>query len=262
MRRDGSRAEPPDSFDWFPTPPWATRALLELVLFERLEGDDWPMVVRRPELGRWADDDGWPGFPVKLSVLEPAGEGPMAEVLHEYFDQVHASDVFDYGAGYEVASFVDDGVDVLAPPAGGINWVITNPPFNLALDFALRGLEGAREGVALLVRSVWLESAERYRSLFAKHPPAIVAQFVERVPMTKGRWDPDASTATAYSWFVWSKLAPAPGETRLVLIPPGQRSADQAGRSRALRLLVDRRRPSVVLGDRRQSSTTTAPQPH
>lgn len=42
------RIEPPDSLDWFPTPPWATRALLELVLFERLEGDASPMVVRRP----------------------------------------------------------------------------------------------------------------------------------------------------------------------------------------------------------------------
>jgi hypothetical protein len=86
------RAEPPDSLDWFPTPPWATRALLERVLFERLEGDDWPMVVRRPWLGRWSDDDGWPGLPVKLSVLEPAaGEGHMAEVLREYFDRVHAT---------------------------------------------------------------------------------------------------------------------------------------------------------------------------
>ena len=89
----------------------------------------------------------------------------------------------------------------------------------------MRGIELAREGVALLVRSVWLEGAQRYRSLFAKHSPAIVAQFVERVPMTKGRWDPDASTATAYSWFVWSKLAPVAGETRLVLIPPWQRVA-------------------------------------
>ena len=123
------RAEPPNSLDWFPTPPWATRALLERVLFDRLEGDDWPMVVRRPELGRWGGDHGWPGFPVALSVLEPAaGEGRMTEVLREYFDRVHASDVFDYGAGYQVASFVGDGVDVLEAPAGGIDWVITNPP--------------------------------------------------------------------------------------------------------------------------------------
>jgi hypothetical protein len=73
----------------------------------------------------------------------------MAEMLREYFGPVYASDVFDYGTGYAVASFVGDGVDVLQAPPGGIDWVITNPPFNLALD--LRGLELAREGVALLV---------------------------------------------------------------------------------------------------------------
>lgn len=51
--------------------------------------------------------------------------------------------------------------------------------------------------------------------------------------MTKERWDPDASTATAYSWFVWSKLAPAPVDTRLVLIPPRQRSALSKSEDRA-----------------------------
>ena len=63
--------------------------------------------------------------------------------------------------------------------------VITNPHFNLALGFALRGIELACEGVALLVRGVWLEGTERY------------LRSCERVSMTKGRWDPDASTATA-----------------------------------------------------------------
>jgi hypothetical protein len=50
------------------------------------------------------------------------------------------------------------------------------------LEFVLRGLKLAREGVALLVRSVWLESAERYHKLFADRPPAIVPQFSGRVP--------------------------------------------------------------------------------
>jgi hypothetical protein len=56
----------------------------------------------------------------------------MVEVLREYFDRVHASDVYDYGAGYEVASFVGDGVDVLKAPADGVDWVITKPARGLA----------------------------------------------------------------------------------------------------------------------------------
>jgi hypothetical protein len=41
--------------------------------------------------------------------------------------------------------------------------------------------------------------------------------------MVKGRWNPDASSATAYAWFVWR--APATGETRFMWIPPSQRGA-------------------------------------
>lgn len=193
-----NRRELPDALDFFPTPPWATRALCERVLFERAQ---WPL---------------------PLSVWEPAaGEGHMAEVLREYFADVRASDVFDYGRGYEVGSFVGSGPDVAA--ATNVDWIITNPPFNLACDFALRAIGIARIGVALLVRSVWAEGAERYRALFSRYAPSAIAQFSERVPMVKGRWDPNASTATGYAWFVWR--LPTSGDTRFLWIPPGQRTA-------------------------------------
>ena len=55
----------------------------------------------------------------------------------------------------------------------------------------------------MLVRAQWVEGVERYEKLFRDQPPAVYAPFVERVPMVKGRWDPDASTATSYAWFVW-----------------------------------------------------------
>lgn len=186
------RREPPDSLDFFPTPPWATRALLTHVL--------------------------WPTWIEGVSAWEPAcGEGHMSEVLREYFGDVKASDVFPYGAG-QALDFLDE------IPFDKIGWVITNPPFKIAEDFALRGLEHADIGVALLVRSVWLEGTGRYARLFRPHPPSIVAQFCERVPMTKGRWDPNASTATSYAWVVWLKKPLFPG-TRFEWIPPGCRIA-------------------------------------
>jgi hypothetical protein len=88
----------------------------------------------------------------------------------------------------------------------------------------LRALERTRLGVALLVRSAWLEGQDRYRNLFGPCPPAAVAQFCERVPMHAGRWEPRGKTATAYSWVVWVKSS-APQRTRFVWIPPGQREA-------------------------------------
>ncbi len=187
-----SRREPPDSLDYFPTPPWTTRALLEHVIPDAA-GTAW----------------------------EPAcGEGHMAAVLREHFDFVSASDVHDYGFGL-VGSFVGQGADVM--PASDADWIITNPPFNLAVEFAERALAEAAQGVALLVRTSWLEGGDRYTRLFVPHPPSIVAQFVERVPMVKGRWDPKASTATSYVWVVWRKDWEACG-TELVWIPPGCRA--------------------------------------
>jgi hypothetical protein len=205
-----SRQEAPDSLDYFPTPPWATRALLEDVL---------------PRLG--IDRLG--------SVWEPAcGEGHMAEVLREYFGDVFASDVYNYGYGDP-----DDGVviDFLSPDApkqagteeiGGegddpFDWIITNPPFEeKALAFALRAIELAEVGVAIFVPLRWLETIERYERLFKPMPPTQVAFFVERVNLCKGRWEPDGSTATSYVWLVWLRdREPRPP----FWIPPGRRAA-------------------------------------
>ena len=187
------RKEPTDSLDFFPTPPWATRALVKCVF-------EWDV----------SNDIAW----------EPAaGEGHMAEVLRESFRRVIGSDVHDYGKGYTVGSFVGEGLDVIGDQCA--DWIITNPPFNLAGQFLQRALRDARKGVAMLLRTSWLEGGERYREIFHGMSPSIVAVFSERVPMVAKRWDPDASSATSYAWFVW--LHPLTGHTRLMWIPPGQR---------------------------------------
>lgn len=190
-----SRREPMDSLEFFPTPPHSTRALMEHVL------KDEPLHVQ--------------------SCWEPAcGRGHMSEVLAERFETVHATDVFDYGCGYGTGSFVGVGPDVAACPFQP-DWIITNPPFSLAEEFVSRGLREARRGVAIFIRSQWLETHGRYEELFSKIPPSIVALFVERVALVKGRWDPDASTATAYCWVVWRKPFLGGRGTELLWIPPG-----------------------------------------
>lgn len=195
-----SRISAPDALDFFPTPPFASRALIEDVL---------------PQLGV--------AFHVaSMTLWEPAaGAGHMAETLRPYCREVFASDVFDYGRGYAVGSFTGVGPDVARCPFKP-DLIVTNPPFNKAMEFAQRALDEARVGVALLVRSSWAEGVFRYQRLFRTRPPSLIAQFVERVPMVKGRWDPDASTATSYAWFVWRK-ADRSRQCRYFWIPDGAR---------------------------------------
>jgi hypothetical protein len=189
------RVEAADSLDNFPTPPWATRALLEHVI-----ADAGPFR--------------------KQSCLEPAcGVGHMAKPLKEYFGKVKASDIHAYGYG-SVADFLTAPLE-----AGSVDWVITNPPFRLAEDFIKRALIGARYGVAILARTVFIESVGRYREIFEQTPPTKFAQFTERVPMVKGRLDRKASTATGYAWIVWEKKVKHP--PHLVWVPPCRKALER-----------------------------------
>jgi hypothetical protein len=84
----------------------------------------------------------------------------------------------------------------------------------------------ARHGVAMLTRTVFIESVGRYERLFKLNPPSRFAQFTERVPMVKGRVDKKASTATGYAWLVWEKSHLGCG-SELVWIPACRKSLEQ-----------------------------------
>lgn len=176
----------------FPTPPWATRAFVRHILPDDLSG---------------------------MTVWEPAANrGHMARPLSEFFGQVIASDKIDYGVGFPVIDFLNGP----SPTDFGqkVDWVITNPPFNLALEFVKRAVDIADYGVAMFVRASWLEGKQRYEELFQPHPPAFVCPYVERVPIVRGRLDKKAATQMPYAWFVWVKDSKAP--TRCLWIPPSR----------------------------------------
>lgn len=190
------RNEPNDSRDDFPTPPWATRALIEHVFEDR-------RALK------------------KMSCLEPAcGAGHMSRVLNEYFGDVQSADAFSYDYG-DVRNFLTYPYEKCE-----VDWVITNPPFRLAEEFIIRAMEIARDGIAILARSVFLESVGRYEGIFREMPPTKFAQFVERVPMVRGRLDRKATTATGYAWLVWEKQHPSP--PRLMWVPPCRKQLEKS----------------------------------
>lgn len=194
------RSEPTDSLDDFPTPRWATRALLE-----EIRPAEWPE---------------------RLTCWEPTcGRGFMAATLAEYFGQVRVSDISPFGYG-ELLDFLT--VDVTtAAERDRPDWIVTNPPFRLAEEFVRRALDLARVGTVMLVRTGFIEGAGRYRRLFQMRPPSRVAQFVERVPILRGRVDPRASTATGYCWLIWD--GSSAGATSLEWIPPCRRRLERPG---------------------------------
>jgi hypothetical protein len=121
------RVEPHDSLDFFPTPPWSTRALCEKI---------------REHYSRDID---------QLTAWEPAcGEHAMVRPLREYFAEVFASDVAAYSGGHDI-------LDFLFERGRRADWIITNPPFRLAERFITHALTLADIGVAMLVRTSFLE---------------------------------------------------------------------------------------------------------
>lgn len=194
------RVEPLDGLDDFPTPRWATRALAEHVLA--------PYNLK------------------SASCWEPTcGRGYMAATLAEYFRSVRSSDIapFGFGTQLDFLATSPDSIDAIDRP----DWIVTNPPFRLAEEFARRALRLADVGTAMLVRTGFIEGAGRYERLFRDNPPAIFAQFVERVPILRGRVDATASTATSYCWLVWVKSASLNPE--LLWIPPCRKRLEKAG---------------------------------
>jgi hypothetical protein len=193
------RHDSKEELDFFPTPPWATRALCNWLLANDCI---------------YSTDICW----------EPAcGAGHMSRTLSEYFASVYETDINYYGCGV-------GGIDFLEKSPSNerslTSWIITNPPFNKAEKFALRGLEVAHKGVGLLVRTSFLEGVGRYNNLFTTNPPSAVLQFSERVPMHKGRLDPKGSTATSYCWVIW-RTPRLPGHTQLHWIKPCRRDLER-----------------------------------
>jgi hypothetical protein len=165
--------------DDFPTPPWATRALLTHVI--KVDSSE--------------------------TVLAPAaGRGYLSEVLKETFADVVSYDIADYG----YCPVLPGGfLESFEFGSGSFDWVIAAPLFPQVAAFAHEGLRVARRGVALLCRTMIVEGADRFENLYSVAPPSVIAQFVERVPIIQGRVDPKASTATAFAWLVWDRQIPA-----------------------------------------------------
>jgi len=178
-----------DGPDFFPTPAWATHALIEN---EPFKGDIWESAC---------------------------GNGAMSDVLEQTGQRVISSDLYDRGYG-------DAGVDFLNPIRRAAN-VVTNPPYNAAEGFVRSGLKTTDRKFALLLRLAFLEGANRQRTIFTDAPPSRVWVFSERITFYPAGAVQKGSGTTAYAWFVWDKDAPS--ATELKWFQPGYKARYSSG---------------------------------
>jgi len=170
--------------DFFPTPAWATHALIDN---ERFTGDIWESAC---------------------------GNGAMADVLETTGQTVISSDLYDRGYG-------EAGVDFLNSKRRAPN-IVTNPPYNAAEGFVRSGLKAADKKFALLLRLAFLEGSNRQRTIFTQAPPSRVWVFSERITFYPAGAVQKGSGTTAYAWFVWDKDAPT--GTELKWFEPGYKA--------------------------------------
>jgi hypothetical protein len=173
-----------DGPDFFPTPAWATHALIDN---EPFAGEVWECAC---------------------------GDGGMARVLAAAGLKVRATDLYPRGYG-------KTGVDFLRATTKADN-IVTNPPYNAAEAFVAQGLKLSRRKLALLLRLAFLEGANRARTIFLKNPPSRVWVFSERITFYMKGAKKAGSGTTAYAWFVWDKDA-SPG-TELKWLKPGYKA--------------------------------------
>lgn len=156
--------------DFYPTPPEVTRALMdELTLIN------------------------------PVTIWEPAcGDGAMSEVIQSYGHEVTSTDLRpDGGYGQGGVDFLDINDDL------EVDWIITNPPFNLAENFIRQALRHTPNVAMLLSNQYW--HAKGRLALFEDHPPAYVYPLTWRPAFLEK--ERGKSPMMNVMWVVWRKNA-------------------------------------------------------
>lgn len=159
-------------FEFYPTPPEATRALLSV---ESFDGSIW----------------------------EPAcGDGAITRELQRAGYDVVSTDLADHGFG-------TPGIDFLRETAPRAKHIVTNPPYGRGLAdrfvrHALRMADTTGGSVAMLLNLLSLCHPVRH-DLFVSMPPAAIYGLDELVCYPNG--NPREATAATdrhrYCWVVW-----------------------------------------------------------
>lgn len=170
------RIMPDDGYQFYPTPEWATKALLDR---ESFHGKIWEPCAGNGDMVR--------------PIAEKYGRSNViaSDIVERDFRLDFVGDIFDNSRNSE---FTDH--------------LITNPPYGRDIDrLVLAGLRQTKYKMALLLRLAFMESERRYNTLFSNPEtrPKRVHVFSERITFYPGGVRTAGSGTTAYAWFVFDK---------------------------------------------------------
>ena len=156
---DGERGR--EKRDFYPSPPEITRALLAVETFSH-------------------------------SIWEPAcGDDAIVNVLEAHGHKVLGTDIHPLGKGKRA--------DFFAVTPRKVSNIITNPPFDLAVEFIEHAMKFEPDKVAFVFKSSFWQAAGR-QPLFQRHKPARI------YPLT---WRPDfmglGRPTMEVMWCVWER---------------------------------------------------------
>lgn len=172
-----------DGADFYPSPPWSVKALLQQ---EHFMGN----------------------------ILEPCcGDGAISKVFEEFGYSVESFDKFDRGFGE-----IKDAFEL----EDHYSNIVTNPPFAIAEELIHHFMDKFNHKMCMLLRTSFLESGGRYERLFNIKPPTRVHIFAERLSMyPAGQKGVKGGGTTSYAWFVWDNDMGCDDMPTIMWIPPG-----------------------------------------
>jgi len=161
--------------DFYPTPPNATRSLIQR---EKFNGNIWECAC---------------------------GKGDISKVLTDAGYSVKSTDINDYGFGEPGINFLNTE-GLFADSFEMQDNIITNPPFNLALEFVIQSKQYARFKIAMFLKTAFLEGAKRY-DMFQdpNFPLKTVYQFSKRVNFGIHAGTHKNGGMIPFAWFVWER---------------------------------------------------------
>ena len=152
--------------DFYPTPPSVTEALFKR---ETFIGEVWECA---------------------------SGDGSMAKIIEKY-NSCYSSDIRSENI------YGDPCIDFLLTNRQADN-VVTNPPFNLAVDFLHRAMVITKYKIAFFLKLSFLEGQERYH-IFQNTPLKTVYVFSARQNLYAMGDKKTGGCLIAFAWFVWDK---------------------------------------------------------